>query len=125
MSFSRQAASVSLPTLQYYFGSKEGMYLACAEAIIAQYRSNTTAAAEAAEALRTGCEAETARTHLKAVIGALAASAIFLQPQKSDCHDETRPIASICAFRRDRTIASSSCPMVVHCIARNDMLRPD
>jgi TetR/AcrR family transcriptional regulator, regulator of cefoperazone and chloramphenicol sensitivity len=67
-----EAASVSLPTLQYYFGSKEGLYLACAEAIVAQYRSNTTAASEAAEALRKGCAAETARAHLKAVIGALA-----------------------------------------------------
>jgi TetR/AcrR family transcriptional regulator, regulator of cefoperazone and chloramphenicol sensitivity len=67
-----EAACVSLPTLQYYFGSKEGLYLACAEAIVAQYRSNTTAASEAAEALRKGCAAETARAHLKAVIGALA-----------------------------------------------------
>jgi AcrR family transcriptional regulator len=66
------AACVSLPTLQYYFGSKEGLYLACAEAIVTQYRSNTTAASEAAEALRKGCAAETARAHLKAVIGALA-----------------------------------------------------
>ncbi len=67
-----EAACVSLPTLQYYFGSKEGLYLACAEAIVAQYRRNTTAASEAAEALRKGCAAETARAHLKAVIGALA-----------------------------------------------------
>ena len=35
------------------------------------------------------------------------------------------PIESICAFRPDRTIANSWCPMVVHCIARKDMLRPD
>jgi TetR/AcrR family transcriptional regulator, regulator of cefoperazone and chloramphenicol sensitivity len=67
-----EAAGVSLPTLQYYFGSKEGLYIACAEAIVAQYRRNTTAASWAAEALRKGCEAETARAHLKAIIGALA-----------------------------------------------------
>jgi TetR/AcrR family transcriptional regulator, regulator of cefoperazone and chloramphenicol sensitivity len=67
-----EAAGVSLPTLQYYFGSKEGLYLACAEAIVAQYRSNTTAASEAAEALRRGCSAETARAYLKSVIGDLA-----------------------------------------------------
>lgn len=67
-----EAAGVSLPTLQYYFGSKEGLYLACAEAIVAQYRRNTTAASDAAEALRNSCECETARIHLKAVIGALA-----------------------------------------------------
>jgi AcrR family transcriptional regulator len=67
-----EAACVSLPTLQYYFGSKEGLYLACAEAIVAQYRSNTSAASAAAEALRNGCGTEAARGQLKAVIGALA-----------------------------------------------------
>lgn len=46
--------------------------LACAEVIVAQYRRNTMAASDAAEALRNGCECETARVHLKAVIGALA-----------------------------------------------------
>jgi AcrR family transcriptional regulator len=66
-----KAAGVSLPTLQYYFGSKEGLYLACAEAVVAQYRRNTTVASAAAGALREGCAAETARTHLKAVIEAL------------------------------------------------------
>jgi TetR/AcrR family transcriptional regulator, regulator of cefoperazone and chloramphenicol sensitivity len=66
-----EAAGVSLPTLQYYFGSKEGLYLACAEAVVAQYRRNTTVASEAAVALREGCAAETARAHLKAVIEAL------------------------------------------------------
>src|SRR6202167_2905877 len=68
-----QAASVSLPTLQYYFGNKEGLCRACAEAIVERYRRHTTvAAAEAVEALKQECEAETARVHLKAVIGALA-----------------------------------------------------
>jgi TetR/AcrR family transcriptional regulator, regulator of cefoperazone and chloramphenicol sensitivity len=66
------SAGVSLPTLQYYFGSKEGLYLACADAIVAQYRRNTTTASEAAEALRKGCAPETARAHLRAVIEALA-----------------------------------------------------
>jgi AcrR family transcriptional regulator len=66
------AAGVSLPTLQYYFGSKEGLHRACAEAIVERYRQNTTIASEAAEALRKGCSAETARDYLKAVIGALA-----------------------------------------------------
>jgi len=67
-----EAASVSLPTLQYYFGSKEGLYLACAEAIVERYRRNMTVASEAAGALQAGCSSETARDHLKAVIGALA-----------------------------------------------------
>jgi AcrR family transcriptional regulator len=68
-----EAARVSLPTLQYYFGDKEGLYRACAEAIVERYRLRTTgAAAQAADALKQDCAAETARTHLKALIGALA-----------------------------------------------------
>jgi TetR/AcrR family transcriptional regulator, regulator of cefoperazone and chloramphenicol sensitivity len=68
-----EAADVSLPTLQYYFGSKEGLYCACAKSIVERYRRHTAAdAAQAAKALTEGCPAETARAHLKAVIGALA-----------------------------------------------------
>lgn len=68
-----EAASVSLPTLHYYFGDKEGLYRACAETIVERYRGHTAAAArEAAEALDKGCAAATARQRLKAVIGALA-----------------------------------------------------
>jgi AcrR family transcriptional regulator len=68
-----EAADVSLPTLQYYFGSKEGLYGACAKAIVERYRRHTAAdAAQAAKALTEGCPAETARAHLKTVIGALA-----------------------------------------------------
>jgi len=66
------AADVSLPILQYYFGNKEGLYLACAEAIVERYRGNTRVASEAAEALRKGCSSETARDYLKALMGALA-----------------------------------------------------
>jgi TetR/AcrR family transcriptional regulator, regulator of cefoperazone and chloramphenicol sensitivity len=67
-----EAAEVSLPTLQYYFGGKEGLYRACAEAIVERYRRYTQAAASAAaKALSEDVAAETARWHLKAVIGAL------------------------------------------------------
>jgi TetR/AcrR family transcriptional regulator, regulator of cefoperazone and chloramphenicol sensitivity len=68
-----EAADISLPTLQYYFGDKEGLYRACAETIVERYRGHTTStAAKAAAALKENHTAEAARTHLKALIGALA-----------------------------------------------------
>jgi len=68
-----KAAAVSLPTLQYYFGDKEGLYRACAEALVERYRSHTGAAArEAREALQKDSTAEAARHRLKTLIRALA-----------------------------------------------------
>src|SRR5580658_817910 len=67
-----KAASISLPTLQYYFGDKEGLYRACAEAIVDRYRRHTKAAgAKAAQALYERGSAETARVQLKALFAAL------------------------------------------------------
>jgi TetR/AcrR family transcriptional regulator, regulator of cefoperazone and chloramphenicol sensitivity len=68
-----EAAGVSLPVLQYYFDGKEGLYRACAEAIVERYRAHTTgAAAEARKTLQEDCDAEAARVHLKALLGTLA-----------------------------------------------------
>jgi len=68
-----ESADVSLPTLQYYFGDKEGLYRACADAIVERYRGDTSAAAAlASKALKGKIPAQMARAHLKTVIGALA-----------------------------------------------------
>lgn len=66
-------ADVSLPTLQYYFGDKEGLYRACADALVDHYRQETQEAARKANnALDEGCAREVASNHLKSVITALA-----------------------------------------------------
>jgi TetR/AcrR family transcriptional regulator, regulator of cefoperazone and chloramphenicol sensitivity len=68
-----EAARVSLPTLQYYFGNKEGLYRACAETIVERYRRHTSGVAtEARKKLSEGCDSATADVYLKRVIGALA-----------------------------------------------------
>lgn len=68
-----KAAGVTLPAIKYYFGSKEDLYRACAEKILQEYRLHTGgAAAAAALALRGELAAPDARSHLKAVLGAVA-----------------------------------------------------
>lgn len=68
-----QAAGVNLPALKYYFGGKEGLYLACAREIAGRYQAQMApTAVAAAQALAEPLAPAAARTHLKAVIGALA-----------------------------------------------------
>lgn len=68
-----EAAGVTLPAIQYYFGNKDGLYLACAREIVAQYQVHTGPAARAAlAALREDGTPEAAREHLKAIFAALA-----------------------------------------------------
>ncbi|HZZ90572.1 MAG TPA: TetR family transcriptional regulator, partial [Caulobacteraceae bacterium] len=67
-----QEATVNLPALTYYFGGKEGLYLACAREIVGEYRTHMlTTAAGVRASLDDGASPEAARAALKAVLNAL------------------------------------------------------
>jgi AcrR family transcriptional regulator len=67
-----QEATVNLPALTYYFGGKEGLYLACAREIVGEYQAHMlTMLAEIRTSLDTGAAPQTAREALKAVLDAL------------------------------------------------------
>jgi AcrR family transcriptional regulator len=88
-----EAAGVSLPVLQYYFGNKEGLYRACAEVVVDRYRRFTTGAAAAArEALKQDCTSDVARGHLKSLIRTLAGLLIGSLEVKGWSHFVTREL---------------------------------
>ena len=67
-----QEAGVSLPALKYYFGGKEGLYLACAREIVREYQAHMLAMlADIRADVDAGAGADAARAALKSVIGAL------------------------------------------------------
>ena len=90
-----KAADINLPALTYYFGNKQGLYLACAHEIVARYREGVGGvAAVSADALREPLTAYAARVLLKRLFAALAH---FLLASRG-AHDRTlfvqREIAS-------------------------------
>lgn len=68
-----ESAGTNLPGLTYYFGNKEGLYLACAHEIVASFRRGIGAVGEAAGgALARPLAREDAAGHLKQLFAALA-----------------------------------------------------
>ncbi len=67
-----ETAGTNLPGLTYYFGSKEGLYLACAHEIVASFRLGTGAVAEAAAASLAKPDKSEAMIWLKRLFAALA-----------------------------------------------------
>ena len=68
-----EEAGANLPALNYYFGNKQGLYLACAHEIVARYREGMGAVGGVAlAALQAPLEADAARVHLKRLMAALA-----------------------------------------------------
>jgi len=67
------AAGVNQPSINYYFGSKEGLYIACAEEILASFTDPLgDVSARAYEALQDGLDRAGAARQLNDVLSALA-----------------------------------------------------
>lgn len=68
-----EESGANLPALNYYFGNKQGLYLACAHEIVARYREGMGAVGGVAlAALQAPLDADVARMHLKRLMAALA-----------------------------------------------------
>lgn len=75
-----EEAGVQLPALTYYFGGKEGLYVACAEEIVARYRARLFAPIlESPAALGTTARPADARRALKTILGTLAEQLVATQ----------------------------------------------
>ncbi|WP_374525228.1 CerR family C-terminal domain-containing protein [Sphingopyxis sp.] len=67
-----ETAGTNLPGLTYYFGNKEGLYLACAHEIAASFRQGVGAVAEVAAASLSKPDGNDATLWLKRLFAALA-----------------------------------------------------
>lgn len=68
-----EEAGINLPALNYYFGNKQGLYLACAHEIVASYRAGMGAVGGVAlVALQEPLAPGAAGAHLKRLMAALA-----------------------------------------------------
>ena len=80
-----QAAGITLPSLSYYFGGKEGLYLACAHETVAAYRENVgQEAAEVRSALDGNPTPNEAVGLLKRMMAAL--STFLLRSERARSH---------------------------------------
>ena len=78
-----ERAAVNLPALRYYFGGKQGLYLACAHEIVGEYQVRLQGMqADVRRVLDAGMTREAARASLKAVLRALVD--VQIGSQRSD-----------------------------------------
>lgn len=90
-----EEAKTNLPALTYYFGNKQGLYLACAHEIVARYRAGTGAVANVAlAALRDELSPADARALLKRLLEALARFLLLSDGAHSQTAFVQREIAS-------------------------------
>jgi AcrR family transcriptional regulator len=75
------AASIRPPALQYYFGGKEGLHLACAEYVIARSLPLVLPALQAARSARANASASQAIDALCAIVDALVDASVFIHEQ--------------------------------------------